>query len=91
MCRNIRTLHHFEPPATEAEIQAASLQFVRKVSGLAKPSVANTAVFDQAVADVATTVRGLLGSLVASGQPRDRLVEAAKAKTRALKRFGPRA
>ena len=90
MCRNIRTLHHFEPPVTDAEIQAASLQFVRKVAGFTKPSIANTAAFDRAVGDVSATVRGLLDSLVTSGPPRDRLVEAAKARVRAAKRFGPR-
>lgn len=90
MCRNIRTLHHFEPPATEAEIHAASLQFVRKVSGFTKPSVANTKAFERAVGEVAATVHTLLLSLERHGQPRDRMVEAAKAKARALKRFGPR-
>ncbi len=90
MCRNIRTLHHFEPPVTEGEIQAASLQFVRKVSGFTKPSAANGAAFDHAVATVSGTVRELLDTLVANGPPRDRLVEAAKAKARAVKRFGPR-
>ena len=88
MCRNIRTLHHFAPPATETEIQAAALQFVRKVSGFAKPSVANTEPFNRAVGDVATTVRTLLDHLVTTGQPRDRMVEAAKAKARSAKRFG---
>lgn len=91
MCRNIRTLHHFEPPVTDAEIAAASLQFVRKVSGFARPSVANTPAFEHAVAEVSATVRGLLDSLVTSGPPRDRLVETAKARARAEKRFGPRA
>lgn len=88
MCRNIRTLHHFEPPVTDAEIEAASLQFVRKVSGFAKPSIANTPAFERAVADVSATVRGLLDSLVTSGPPRDRMVEAAKARARGAKRFG---
>jgi hypothetical protein len=90
MCRNIRTLHHFEPPATEEEIRAASLQFVRKVSGFAKPSIANATAFDRAVDEVSASVRRLMASLVSSGPPRDRGVEAAKAKARAIKRFGPR-
>lgn len=90
MCRNIRTLHHFEPPATDDEISAAALQFVRKVSGFTKPSAANTPAFNQAVHDVTHTVRNLLDTLVASGQPKDRMVEAAKAKARSIKRFGPR-
>lgn len=90
MCRNIRVLHHFEPPVSPEEIHAASLQFVRKVSGFTKPSVANAAAFDRAVADVSATVRDLMSSLVSHGPPRDRAVEAAKAKARAAKRFGTR-
>lgn len=88
MCRNIRTLYHFEPPTTEDEIRAASLQFVRKVSGFAKPSAANEAAFDRAVRDVAGTVRALLDSLVTTAPPRNREVEAAKARARGAKRFG---
>jgi len=88
MCRNIRTLYHFEPPATDAEIDAASLQFVRKVSGFNKPSNANGEAFDRAVAEVASTVRVLLASLVTAAPPKDRAVEVAKARARAAKRFG---
>lgn len=88
MCRNIRTLYHFDPPVTDAEIGAASLQFVRKVSGFAKPSHANQAAFDKAVGDVAATVRELLGSLVTTAPPKNREVEAARAKARAIQRFG---
>jgi hypothetical protein len=88
MCRNIRTLYHFEPPVTDEEIHAASLQFVRKVSGFTKPSAANQAPFDRAVADVATTVRTLLDALVTTAPPRNREVEAAKARARAARRFG---
>ena len=88
MCRNIRTLHHFEPPVTEDEVHAASLQFVRKVSGFTKPSQANAAAFDHAVADVAATVRHLLGHLVPHGPPKNREVERAKARARNAKRFG---
>ncbi len=89
MCRNIKTLHHFDQPVTDAEIAAASLQFVRKVSGFAKPSQANAPAFDRAVAEVSASIRGLLDSLVTAGSPRDRVVEAAKARARAAKRFGP--
>ena len=87
MCRNIRPLFNFEPPATEEEIFAASLQFVRKVSGSTKPSKANAEAFDKAVVDVAAVVRDLLGSLVTAAPPKDREVEAAKARARAAKRF----
>lgn len=87
MCRNIRTLYHFEPPVTDEEIRAASLQFVRKVSGFSKPSVANQAVFDRAVTEVSATVHQLLSSLVTSAPPKDREVEAAKAKARSANRF----
>ena len=90
MCRNIRTLYHFDPPVTEDEIRAASLQFVRKVSGFSKPSAANQVPFDRAVADVAATVRDLLAALVTTAPPRSREVEAAKARARAARRFGPR-
>ncbi len=87
MCRNIRPLFNFEPPATEEEVYAASLQFVRKVSGSTKPSKANAEAFDKAVVDVAAVVRDLLGSLVTSAPPKDREVEATKARARAAKRF----
>jgi hypothetical protein len=90
MCRNIRTLYHFDPPVTDEEIRAASLQFVRKVSGFTKPSAANQESFDEAVEAVATTVRTLLAALVTTAPPRNREVEAAKAKARAVRRFGPR-
>ena len=88
MCRNIRTLYHFEPPATTDEVRAASLQFVRKVSGFTKPSAANQEPFDRAVEEVATVVSRLLASLVTNAPPKNREVEAAKAKARAEKRFG---
>lgn len=90
MCRNIRTLYHFDPPVTDDEIRASALQFVRKVSGFAKPSAVNQAPFDQAITEVSTTVRTLLDSLVTTAPPRNREVEAAKAKARGLKRFGTR-
>ncbi|MDX2060245.1 MAG: DUF2277 domain-containing protein [Gemmatimonadales bacterium] len=90
MCRNIRPLNNFEPPATDAEVAAAALQFVRKVSGFTKPSTANAAVFDQAVVDVTAVVKRLLDSLVTTAPPKNRQVEAAKAKARSLQRFGPR-
>ena len=89
MCRNIKTLFNFEPPATEVEIRDASLQFVRKLSGFAVPSQTNQAAFDQAVHDVAAVARQLIDSLTTSAQPRDRAVEAAKAKARSAVRFGP--
>lgn len=88
MCRNIRTLYNFEPPATDDEIQAAALQFVRKVSGFTKPSQANEVAFERAVGEVAAVVRDLLGVLVTSAPAKDREVEAAKARSRAQKRFG---
>ncbi len=88
MCRNIRTLYHFEPPVTDQEIQAASLQFIRKVSGFTKPSAANQAAFDHAVHEVAHTVHHLMEALVTSSPPRNREVEAAKAKARSAKRYG---
>lgn len=88
MCRNIRTLYNFEPPATDEEIRAASLQFVRKVSGFTKPSRANEDAFCKAVDEVSVIVTDLLGSLVTSAPPRDREVEAARARARAAKRFG---
>jgi hypothetical protein len=88
MCRNIRPLSNFEPPATDDEIQAAALQFVRKISGTTKPSKANEAVFERAVRDIAHLSRHLLDDLVTSAPPRDREVEAAKARERSAKRFG---
>ena len=89
MCRNIKTLFNFEPPATELEIRDASLQFVRKLSGFTKPSKSNEAAFDLAVEEVAKTARVLIDSLVTNAPPRDRDEEAEKAKERSLKRFGP--
>jgi hypothetical protein len=88
MCRNIRTLFNFEPRATEEEIRASALQFVRKLSGFTKPSKANEAVFDRAVDDIARVSRELLEGLVTHAAPRDREVEAAKARARAARRFG---
>jgi hypothetical protein len=88
MCRNIQTLHNFEPPATHEEIHAAALQYVRKVSGTTKPSRANEAAFERAVAEVAAATATLLGALVTSAPPRDREHEAARRRARALQRFG---
>jgi hypothetical protein len=88
MCRNIKTLHNFEPPATEGEVSAAALQYVRKVSGSAKPSKANEVAFAQAVAEVAAATNRLLAQLVTTAPPRDREVEAARARARAEQRFG---
>ncbi len=88
MCRNIKTLFNFDPPATDEEIQASALQFVRKLSGFTKPSQANEAVFHQAVEEVSEVARRLVDSLVTNAPPRDREVEAAKARARAAKRFG---
>ncbi len=88
MCRNIKTLFNFDPPATDEEIQASALQFVRKLSGFHKPSQANQEAFDRAVEDVTHVARELVDSLVTSAPPRDREVEAAKARERAAKRFG---
>jgi len=88
MCRNIRTLHNFAPPATEDEIRAAATQYVRKVAGSSKPSVANQAAFDQAIDDIAATTAALLERLVTSAPPRDRAVEAAKARARSAERYG---
>ena len=88
MCRNIRTLFNFEPPATEEEIRAASLQFVRKLSGFNSPSKVNQAAFDRAVDEVALAARALIGSLVTSSEPRYREIEAAKARARTAARFG---
>jgi hypothetical protein len=87
VCRNIRTLFNFEPPATEDEIRAASLQFVRKISGFSKPSRANEAAFDAAVDDIARVSRRLLLALETPAEPKDRQVEAARAKARAAQRF----
>jgi hypothetical protein len=88
MCRNIKTLFNFEPPATELEIRDASLQFVRKLSGFSVPSQANEAAFDRAVAEVAAAARNLIGSLVTGADPRSREVEAARARARSIARFG---
>ena len=88
MCRNIRTLHNFEPPATDDEVHGAALQYVRKISGAAKPSQANTEAFDRAVEAVTAATRDLLDALVTSAPPRDREVEAAKARARAEERYG---
>jgi hypothetical protein len=87
MCRNIRTLHNFEPPATDDEVRAAALQYVRKVSGMTKPSAANQDAFDEAVDAVAATTTALLDTLVTRAAPRDREIEAAKARARAAKRY----
>lgn len=88
MCRNIKTLFNFEPPATELEIRDASLQFVRKLSGFTVPSKANEAAFERAVAEVAASARALIESMVTNAEPRDRDVEAAKARARNSARFG---
>ena len=88
MCRSIKTLHNFQPPATDEEIRASSLQFVRKLSGASKPSKANEQAFTRAVDEVARAARQLIDSLVTSAPPRDREVEAAKAKARAAERYG---
>ena len=88
MCRNIRTLFNFEPPANEQEIQAAALQFVRKISGFTKPSQANQEAFDKAVGEVAATAGKLLQNLETNAPPKNRETEAAKARERSRKRFG---
>jgi hypothetical protein len=88
MCRAIKTLHNFRPPATDDEIRASSLQFVRKLSGFTRPSKANEAAFNRAVEDVTQAARVLLGTLVTSAPPRDRDAEASKAKARSVRRFG---
>ena len=88
MCRNIRVLYNFEPPATEDEIHAAALQFVRKISGFSKPSAVNEATFNRAVAEVAMASSRLLNSLVTNSPSRNRDIEAAKAHARAVLRFG---
>jgi hypothetical protein len=87
MCRAIKMLHNFTPPATDEEIRASSLQFVRKLSGFTKPSKANQAAFDRAVEDVTQAARTLLASLVTAAPPRDREAEAAKARARSAERF----
>jgi hypothetical protein len=89
MCRNIRPLFNFAPPATEEEIRAAALQYVRKVSGLPKPSQSNAAEFEHAVAEVAAVTRRLVETLVTNAPPRDRDEEREKAKARNIRRFGP--
>jgi len=88
MCRNIKTLHNFGPPATEEEIRASALQFVRKLSGFTRPAKANEAAFSRAVEQVAQAAHELLDALVTNAPPRDREVEAAKARARAADRFG---
>ena len=88
MCKNIHMLHNYEPPATEEEIRGAALQYVRKISGMNKPSQTNTAAFERAVEEVAATSARLLDALVTTAAPRDREVEAARARERAIKRFG---
>ena len=87
MCRSIRTLHNFEPPATDEEVQAAALQYVRKIAGTARPSRANQAAFELAVDQITASTRGLIDSLVTSSAPRTREAEAAKASARARRRF----
>jgi hypothetical protein len=87
MCRNIKPLHNFDPPANDDEIRAAALQFVRKVSGFTRPSAANEAAFERAVDEVAAVSRRLLASLVTNAEPKDRAVEAAKARARAQERY----
>ena len=91
MCRNIKTLHNFAPPATDEEIRASSLQFVRKLSGFTRPSKANEEAFVRAVDQVTEAAQELLRSLVSNAQPRDREVEALKARARSAKRYGPSA
>ena len=90
MCRNIKTLFNFDPPATDEEIRSASLQFVRKLSGFNAPSRVNAAAFDRAIDEVARTARRLIDSLVTEAEPRDRVDVAAKARARSLERFGAR-
>jgi len=87
MCRNIRTLHNFEPPATQEEVRGAAIQYVRKISGATKPSKANEEAFERAVDAVATASSRLLGELVTTAPPKDRAVEAAKARARAAERY----
>jgi hypothetical protein len=87
MCRNIKTLHNFEPPATAEECHASALQYVRKISGMNKPSAANAAAFDHAVATITAITQELVASLVTSAAPRDRDIEAAKARARSAERY----
>ncbi len=87
MCRNIRTLHNFEPPASDDEVRAAALQYVRKVSGSTRPSQANAAAFDRAVEEITRVTSDLLAALVSPAPPKDREIEAAKAQERAAKRY----
>jgi hypothetical protein len=87
MCRNIKTLHNFEPPATDEEIHASSLQFVRKLAGFTRPSKANEVAFDRAVDQVSKTARELIDSLITNAPPRDRETEALKARARSAERF----
>ncbi len=87
MCRNIRTLHNFEPPASDDEVRSAALQYVRKISGSSKPSAANAAAFERAVEEVAASSARLLRELVTTAPPKDREVEAAKARARAAQRY----
>jgi hypothetical protein len=88
MCRNIHTLHNFDPPTTAEEVRAAAIQYVRKVSGMQKPSRVNAEAFDRAVEAIAATTRALLDSLVTTAPPKDREAEAAKARARAAERYG---
>ncbi|MEO8274882.1 MAG: DUF2277 domain-containing protein [Thermoanaerobaculia bacterium] len=90
MCRNIRPLFNFEPPASELEVRDAALQFVRKISGFTVPSKANAVAFDRAVEEIAAAAQRLIASLVTAAEPRDREVEAAKARARSADRFGSR-
>jgi hypothetical protein len=90
MCRNIKTLHNFKPPATVEEIRASSLQFVRKLSGFSRPSRANEAAFSRGVEEVARAAHALLDALVTNAPPRDREVEASKARAKSVERFRPR-
>jgi hypothetical protein len=89
MCRNIKTLHNFQPPATDQEIRASAVPFVRKLSGSTRPSKANQAAFERAVEQVATAARELLNALVTTAPPRDRALEAARARARAADRYAP--
>jgi hypothetical protein len=89
MCRSIHPLHNFEPAATDDEVEAAALQYVRKISGTTRPSTANRAAFDEAVRTIAVATRGLLDRLVTTAAPRDREIEAAKARARAAQRYAP--
>ena len=90
MCRNIRTLHNFEPPATESEVEAAALQYVRKISGYTKPSQANEQAFNEAIAEVAAASMKLLRQLTTVAPPKDREIEAAKARARSAERYAAR-